>query len=315
MGRSMLVAGPNLTIDRTAALDELRPGTTVRVRHVTVRPGGKGVNVVRIARLLGVRADLVGFVPGRTGAAVAAMLATEGIELRAVPAGGEVRCTWVLIEDAGRVTAINEPGPNITASEWASYRAAVEGGVRAASALVCTGSVPPGTPLTAYADLVGIGRAAGAPTVVDAGGHLLRASLAAGPDLVTPNLEEAEAALDGAGPARGAIADRAVRAAAALVALGARTAAVTAGASGVGVVSATDTRWLASRRAAAVNPYGAGDAFTAAFAAALEERRPIRDGLQWALAASTASVERGLSGELDQARFSDLLRTTRRDSW
>ena len=55
----MLVAGPNLTIDRTAALAELRPGEVLRFDRVVVTPGGKGLNVARAARALGHPALLV----------------------------------------------------------------------------------------------------------------------------------------------------------------------------------------------------------------------------------------------------------------
>jgi fructose-1-phosphate kinase PfkB-like protein len=43
----MLVAGPNLTLDRTVSLDELRPGEVLRFDEAVVTPGGKGVNVAR----------------------------------------------------------------------------------------------------------------------------------------------------------------------------------------------------------------------------------------------------------------------------
>ena len=78
----MLIAGPNLTIDRTIAIGELRPGEVLRADRVVVSPGGKGVNVARVARELRRPAVLVGFVPGRTGAAAAAMLGDEGLALR-----------------------------------------------------------------------------------------------------------------------------------------------------------------------------------------------------------------------------------------
>ena len=48
----MVIAGPNLTIDRTIALGELRPGEVLRADRVVVTPGGKGVNVARAAREL-----------------------------------------------------------------------------------------------------------------------------------------------------------------------------------------------------------------------------------------------------------------------
>ena len=89
----MLVAGPNLTIDRTATLAELRPGEVLRFDRVVVTPGGKGLNVARAARALGHSALLVSFVPGHTGRAAAALIAEEGVELSGVPCGGELRST------------------------------------------------------------------------------------------------------------------------------------------------------------------------------------------------------------------------------
>jgi 1-phosphofructokinase len=76
-----VVAGPNLTIDRTSSLPELRPGEVLRVQNVAVTPGGKGVNVCRAARALGLRATLVAFAPGHTGGAAAALLADERIDV------------------------------------------------------------------------------------------------------------------------------------------------------------------------------------------------------------------------------------------
>jgi fructose-1-phosphate kinase PfkB-like protein len=54
------------------------------------------------------RAVLVGFTPGRTGAAAAALLAEEGLELRSVQTGGEVRSTAVVRERSGRVSVMND---------------------------------------------------------------------------------------------------------------------------------------------------------------------------------------------------------------
>src|SRR5438105_4783886 len=114
----MLIACPNLTIDRTLSIEEMRPGEVLRFRSAAITPGGKGVNVARVARALRAHAAVVGFVPGETGLAVARLLAQEGIELCPVPVGGEVRSTAAIIEDSGRVTIFNEPGPEITASDW-----------------------------------------------------------------------------------------------------------------------------------------------------------------------------------------------------
>ena len=111
----MLVAGPNLTLDRTLAIGELRPGEVLRFDEAIVTPGGKGVNVARTALALGAPAVLVGFVPGHTGAAAAALLAEEHLSLLGIGVGGEIRSSAVVLERSGRVTVMNEPGPSLRA--------------------------------------------------------------------------------------------------------------------------------------------------------------------------------------------------------
>ena len=179
----MVIAGPNLTIDRTLAIDELRPGEVLRFERAVVTPGGKGVNVARVARDLGADAVLVGLLPGRTGVAGAALLGDEGIVVRGVEVGGELRSTAVVIERSGRVTVLNEPGPALAPGEWELYEGVVADALRGERVLACSGSLPPGAPADAYARLAGLAHAAGAVAVVDVGGEQLAAAVAAGAEL------------------------------------------------------------------------------------------------------------------------------------
>lgn len=317
----MLIAGPNLAIDRTHELDELRPGEVLRSRAVAVTPGGKGVNVARAARALDVSATLVGFLAGHTGDAAGALLAEEGLDVRSVAIDGELRSTQVLMEDGGRVTVLNEPGPAVGSAEWSAFVRTVEAALGEHRALVCAGSAPPGAPADAYGRLAALARARGLACVVDATGETLAAALDAGPDVVTPNLGEAEGLLAGrsaedvkaAADAR----PRALAAAEALLERGARAAIVTAAAAGAAVAEgvsgagpAAEDRaavWLPAPRVEVRNPIGAGDAFVAALAAGLERGEPLLDCARAAVAAGAASVERELAGDLDPARAAELL--------
>src|SRR4051794_11506523 len=195
----MLIAGPNLTIDRTSTLAELRPGDVLRLADVVITPGGKGLNVARAALALGVPARLVAFVPGHTGRAAAALIAEEGVELVAIPSPGEIRSTAVILEPGGRATVLNEPGPTLGPEDWAAYEAAIAAALPDHGVLVGSGSLPPGAPDDGYGRLVALAREAGRRSVIDANPAALRAALAAGPDVVTPNLAEAEGLLHGRG--------------------------------------------------------------------------------------------------------------------
>jgi 1-phosphofructokinase family hexose kinase len=195
----VIIAGPNLTLDRMLRIDELRPGEVLRFSEATIAPGGKGVNVARVCRTLGFPAVLVALAPGRTGRAVVELLQDEGVELDAVPTGGEARAASIVLERSGRVTVLNEPGPTIGGEDWRAFEAAVAVRLSGHRFLVCIGSTPPGSPSDAYGRLVRLARERGVSSLVDASGESLANALEAGPELVTPNLAEA-AALAGARP-------------------------------------------------------------------------------------------------------------------
>jgi 1-phosphofructokinase family hexose kinase len=311
----MLIAGPNLTIDRTLAIDELRPGEVLRFDQVAVTPGGKGVNVARVARALNAPAVVVGFTPGRTGQAAAGLLADEGLDVEAVPVGGELRSAAVVLERSGRVTVMNEPGPPLGAGDWERYERAVAARLDEHAVLACSGSTPPGAPEDGYARLVILAREQGVLALVDANGPPLAAALGARPDVVTPNLAEAEKLLLGradetveAGYPR-EVRQRAVVAATGLVARGARAAIVTAGAAGAAVlVAGGEPRWHQAPRVEVRNPIGAGDALVGGLCAALERGEALGNAVASGLATAAASVETAKAGAIDPSRAEELAR-------
>jgi 1-phosphofructokinase family hexose kinase len=315
----MLVAGPNLTIDRTLSIVELRPGEVLRFDRVVVTPGGKGLNVARAARSLGHPAVLVSLLPGRTGEAAAALIADEGVELHAVPCPGELRSTAVIQERDGRTTVLNEPGPPVGEHEWAAYERAIEQRLGGHGVLVCSGSVPPGSPPDAYGRLVALAHAAGVTAIADAAGETLLRALDAAPSLVTPNLAEAETALGLASGGEAVLSatdarPRALAAVEALVRQGARSAVVTADAEGAAVLAAGEpAEWIAAPRVAEVrNAIGAGDVLASALAAALERGEPLAAAARAGVAAASASVESATGGEFDPERARVLAATMAR---
>jgi 1-phosphofructokinase family hexose kinase len=314
----LLIATPNITVDRTIRLSELRPGTVLRPRRAVVTAGGKGINVGRAAAAFGQRARVVGFEPDVDAAALRRLLAAEPLDFVGVPVAGEARVATIYLEDSGRVTVLNEPGPQIADGDWRRYEQAVadelDGGGH--QSLVCSGSLPPGVPDDGYGRLVGIGHGAGVRVVVDAARAALAGTLPAGPDVVTPNLAEAEAVLSGRYDQSGlapatheevdeageAVPDRACRAVRELCRRGARCAAVTAGAAGTAFGDEGDAVWVATVEARVVNPIGAGDSFVGGLVEALEEGRTGIDAVIFAVATATASVEHETAGGFDPDR-------------
>jgi 1-phosphofructokinase family hexose kinase len=318
----VLIATPNLCFDRTLRLPRLALGAVHRSGEADVTAGGKGVNVARVLRSHGYRPVVAGLVPTVDGAQLRRLLLEEGADLEGVAVEGRTRAATILVEDAGRVTIVNEPGPQLDARTWEAYRDAVATMLEQHDVLVCTGSLPPGAPVDGYGQLTALARRRGAVAVVDAARDALAAALAAGPDLVSPNLAEAEAVLSGnhPGPEKvdeeaADISDRGVAAARALVAAGARRAVVTLGGAGAVMVTAArvdghateDVLVLRAPRVEVISPVGAGDSFVGGVVVGLSRGEGWQDAVRRGIAIATASVEQLLAGGVDADRAETLL--------
>jgi 1-phosphofructokinase family hexose kinase len=304
----VLVITPNLTFDITVALADLVPGTVSRADSTITSAGGKGVNVVRAATALGgTNIRLLGFLPQDDGDRLADYLAGEHIELIGVPLPGAVRVATVILERSGRVSVINGPGPQVLAEHWAALMDRVAGTLTPGEVIACSGSLPPGAPADGYAQIAALGHANGCPVIVDAAPTPLRAALAKRPDLVSPNLSEAEAMLfgrtdevvDEVGPD---VPVRALTAARALHQAGAARAVVTAGGSGAALCTADGGWWLPAQPVRVVSPIGAGDSFVGAAGLALAAGENAVDVVRAGMAGGSASCETAVAGRLDPAR-------------
>ncbi|KRC65298.1 hypothetical protein ASE12_11305 [Aeromicrobium sp. Root236] len=311
----MLVVNPNLCFDRTVAVDSFEAGTVSRPYDVRVTAGGKGVNVVRTASDLGTPAELVGLVADGDGARLLELIAGEGITMHAVPVAGEVRSATIILEQSGRATVLNEPGPLMTDADLDHLLAEIDVRLPAAGGpLVCSGSLPPGLPTSTYGRLVELARSHGAPTIVDAARDALLGSLPYGPDLVTPNLAEAEGIVSGVvtEPVEAEtvpideVRQRASAAATGLVSRGAQRAVVTAGGHGVCAAVEGSTTWIAAPRVSVVNPIGAGDSFAAGVAVGLGRGLDWLPAIEYGVTVASAAVEVPGAGRVDPRRVAEL---------
>jgi 1-phosphofructokinase family hexose kinase len=309
---AMLIVNPNIATDRTIPLSVLVPGSVQRTGTAVTTLGGKGINVARIGRAFGHRAVVLTFFPADSAAQLRQLATTEQAELAGVPVPGTARAASILLEGSGRVTVLNEPGPQAGAAEWEQLLAEVERQAPGHQSLVCSGSLPPGSPADSYARIVAIGRRAGLRTVVDAAREVLAATLPAGPDVVSPNLAEAESLLfgpsvEGVEPDGAGIAIRAADAARGLVARGARRAIVSAGRHGAAFSEATGTVFCPAPQVTVVSPIGAGDSLVGGLVHALEDGQDWPAAVCYAIAVASASCEQVLAGGVDVGRVTELV--------
>ena len=141
---------PNPSIDKTATVDRLEPGTIHRPDSVVAVPGGKGLNVARAAVTLGVPVRAVLLLGGDAGRWMTAELDRRGIARDVTWVDGETRtCLSVLDRATGALTEFYEPGPAISTDAWRRFVAMVADVVGAAprgSVAAISGSFPRGAP-------------------------------------------------------------------------------------------------------------------------------------------------------------------------
>ncbi|MBM9505201.1 1-phosphofructokinase family hexose kinase [Actinacidiphila acididurans] len=296
----------NAALDVTYRVASLRPHATHRVLDTAQRPGGKGINAARVLAALGHPVVVTGFAGGATGDELRRELAgpaRAGLLTDAlVPIAGPTRRTVAVVDErTGDTTQFNEPGPTVSAAEWAGFLAGYRelltaGGV---DAVALCGSLPPGVPVGAYADLVREARSAGLYTLLDTSGEPLRRGLAARPDLIKPNAEELTALTGISEPVRAAQVARR---------RGARAVAASLGPDGMLAV-AEDGEWRAAPPGGrlAGNPTGAGDSAVAALLSGFAEHLPWPDRLARAVALSAATVAAPAAGEYDRPTYDKLL--------
>ena len=312
----MLIVNPNFAIDRTISLDVMVPGSVHRTGSAVATLGGKGVNVARAARAFGRPGVLVGFLPSTSAAELAMLAASEGAELAGVPVGGIVRAASVFLERSGRVTVFNEPGPTVEEGDWSRMLGEVERRAADQRTVVCAGSLPPGSPVDGYARVVRAARRAGLRSVVDSTGEVLARALTAQPDVVSPNLAEAETlllgpAIEGVEPDGDQVVQRAAEAAQELVARGARHAIVSAGSHGAAFSDGRETAFCPAPAVSVVSPIGAGDSLVGGLVHALEEGQSFGDAVRFALAVASTSCEQPVAGAVDVSRALELAATLR----
>ncbi|MFH9084543.1 1-phosphofructokinase family hexose kinase [Streptomyces sp. NPDC017673] len=290
----------NTALDLTYRVRSLRPHASHRVSEVVERPGGKGVNVARVLAALGHEVTVTGFAGGGTGRAIRDRLTgTPGLTDALVPVAGASRRTVAVVDElSGDTTQLNEPGPQIEPAEWGTFLDRYEELLDGASAVALCGSLPPGVPVGAYANLVRTARAQGVPVLLDTSGEPLRRGVAARPDIIKPNADEL-AELTGSHEPLRATQDARRR--------GARAVVASLGPDGLLAVT-PEGRWRATPPAPEFgNPTGAGDAVVAGLLSGLRDQLPWPDRLTRAVALSAATVRSPTAGDFDRAAYEKLL--------
>jgi 1-phosphofructokinase family hexose kinase len=282
----------NAAIDKSLSVPNFRLGRRHRTVEQRTIAGGKGVNIARTLKALGQPVIATGFAGGPTGTRIVEQLTDESILNDFVRIREESRTnTSVLDPTTGQQTEINERGPSVSEREIELFRDKLLYLARGAAIVVFAGSLPPGVQPDIYASLIGELERMEVTTVVDTDGEPLRQAVRAEPDVVSPNVLEAEELVghEFAGEEERSLVVREI------AALGPREAIMTLPDGCFAQVLVDGQPLLKRARIEPREPIaksGSGDAFLAGYLAARYEGRPPDQCLRFGVACGAESTGR-----------------------
>jgi 1-phosphofructokinase/tagatose 6-phosphate kinase len=289
----------NAAIDRTLTVPNFQRGHRHRASASLTLPGGKGINVARALKALGVPVVATGLVGGGTGSRIIEALTAEAVLNDFVRIDGESRTSTAVVDPAGGAyTEINEWGPAVQSEELELLLEKLHYLSQGAELVVFAGSLPRDVPDGFYAEAIHDLARRHVPAVLDSDNEPMRLGVEAEPFLVSPNQAEAETLIgqelhddDDFRLALEAIAD-----------LGARNVLLT---TDWGCVAALREEREPRRYKATAPPLdpvstvGSGDVLLASYLAARHAGRSGEEALRAAVAAGAASTLELGAGRFD----------------
>src|SRR5882724_11167327 len=112
----ILVVGLSPAWQRTLAFEKIIPGKVNRATRVSETASGKGVNVARVASILGADVKLLTVAGGKRGQLLKARLKRQGLNARVVPVTSETRICQTLLPEGPTTELVEEAGP-LTSAE------------------------------------------------------------------------------------------------------------------------------------------------------------------------------------------------------
>jgi 1-phosphofructokinase family hexose kinase len=290
----------NAAIDRTLTVPNFQRGQRHRASAGVTLAGGKGINVARGLKTLGVPVVATGLVGGGTGARIVEQLTSEAILNDFVHIEGESRTSTAVVDPTGGTyTEINEWGPAVRSEELQTLLEKLRYLTQGAELVVFAGSLPRDVAPDFYAEAIRELARRQLQVVLDSEGEPLRLGAEAEPFLVSPNQAEAESLV---GQEFHDAEDFRI-ALDAIAEIGPRNVLITTEQGCLARIRedrvGPKSYRLVAPRVEPISPVGSGDALLAGYLAARYAGRSHEDSLRAAVAAGAASTLEVGAGRFD----------------
>lgn len=275
----------NPSLDYVVSVREFQTGQTNRTQSEAIHVGGKGINVSKMLRNLGIESVVLGFRAGFTGREIVRQLEEENIAADLIEvAEGYSRINWKLVDIEG--TEVNGQGPVIGPGDeelfWDKLQI-----LKPEDIIFLSGSIPGSMTRDFYKRVMEKIKGIGIQVILDASGEALTRALPCSPFLIKPNQQELSEIIGKELNSIQEVIDCGLH----LQEIGARNVLVSLGAKGAVLITEDGQVMSASAPKGEVhNTVGAGDAMLAGFMAGWLKQRNYEAAFRMAVAAGSASA-------------------------
>ena len=294
----------NTAYDLVGRLKRIELGEVNTVETLGLFPAGKGINVAKVLKDLGVDVTVGGFLGEDNQGDFVALFDKLGLQDKFQRVPGRTRINVKITETEADVTDLNFLGYEISESAWQQFVADSLAYCKSFDIVAVCGSLPRGVTPDLFADWLKQLHQAGIKVVLDSSNAALTAGLSARPWLVKPNHRELEAWV---GYTLNSL-EEIVSAAKKLKAQGIANVIISMGAQG--------SVWLSDEAVIQAQPpkcenvvstVGAGDSMVAGLIYGLINGLPQKDTLAFASAVSAFAVSQSNVGISDRTLLEPIL--------
>ena len=283
----------NPSIDYIVRLDKVNVGSVNRMESDDKFAGGKGINVSRVLKRLGIDNTATGFIGGFTGKFITDTLENEAIATKFVQVSEDTRINVKIKADAE--TEINGTGPTVSPEQLITLKDILLG-LSEKDTVVFAGSSNKNLGNVVYKELISLTRQTGAQVVCDFEGQTLIDSLEFQPLLVKPNTHE----LGDIFGVKLENLDEIEKYAREILAKGAQHVIISMAGDGSLLVTKDGAYFAKPIKGIVKNSVGAGDSMVAGFTGEFVRSGNAVEAFKWGVACGTATT---FSDDLATAAF------------
>ncbi len=273
----------NPSVDYIVRLEQLELGALNRMTEDSKFPGGKGINVSRVMKRLGVESKAIGFLGGFTGSFIEDFLTAENINHQFIRVSGDTRINIKLKTDVE--TEINGLGPSVSDDQLNLFLQQFEQ-MNKDDIVILAGSIPGTLPSSIYKRIMEVCRGKGMKVVADVSGDALKEVVSEKPFLIKPNHHE----LGELFQTTIETVEEAHEYAKMLIAKGVQHVIVSLAEKGALLVTENSSFVANVPKGKVLNSVGAGDSVVGGFISAYATNKPIEEAFKIGVASGSATA-------------------------